>query len=150
MNFPFSVQFYLKDEKIERVTLKNHESNKPQFFGSDSQDLKEMILHWLLQYQTKKEPTISLPLDFSLLSDFCKKTYQSLRQIAFGKVISYQELAGEIGKPKGARAIGNAMKSNPFPLIIPCHRVIQKNGKIGGFFYGSELKIKLLHFEEAF
>ena len=68
-------------------------------------------------------------------------------QIPYGAVCTYGELAQKIGRPKAARFVGSCMARNPFPIFIPCHRVIQSNGTIGCFGGGPELKQKLLTLE---
>jgi len=67
--------------------------------------------------------------------------------IPFGKVASYMEIAEWMGKPKATRAVGGALKRNPLPIVIPCHRVIGSRGKLTGFAGGIELKRKLLELE---
>jgi O-6-methylguanine DNA methyltransferase len=83
-------------------------------------------------------------LDTQNLSDFQLTVYKALAKISAGKTISYQELAKKIGKPKAARAVGNALNKNPFPIVIPCHRVVKSNGEIGGFAAGIKTKKALL------
>ncbi len=78
---------------------------------------------------------------------FEKRVYQELQKIPYGTTISYQELAKRVGSPKAFRAVGNANGKNPTAIIIPCHRVISKNGSIGGFSGGVEIKRKLLKLE---
>lgn len=101
------------------------------------------LLEWLEAYSEKK-PT---PLLLSAGSPFQKKVMEALAEIPFGKTVSYQQLAKTCGAPKGARAIGNACGKNPFPLLIPCHRVLRADGKLGGFSCGLEIKKRLLEFE---
>jgi methylated-DNA-[protein]-cysteine S-methyltransferase len=72
-------------------------------------------------------------LDLSGISAFNAKIYTALRSIGWGEATSYGALAAAIGEPGAARAIGAAMGANPWPLIVPCHRVLAANGKIGGF-----------------
>lgn len=64
-----------------------------------------------------------------------------------GKVTTYGELARAAGIANGQRAIGRIMNKNPFPVIIPCHRVVKSDGKIGGYFYGEDVKSKMLSTE---
>ena len=78
---------------------------------------------------------------------FQKQVWQQLPQIPYGKTISYQELAASIGDKKKARAVGSANSRNPIPVIIPCHRVIRKNGSLGGYSRGIEKKRFLLRLE---
>ena len=75
----------------------------------------------------------SLPLDLSGLSPFFRQTLLAARKIRWGTTRSYSALAAMIGNPRAVRAVASVMRNNPFPLIIPCHRVIKINGLIGGF-----------------
>jgi methylated-DNA-[protein]-cysteine S-methyltransferase len=68
-------------------------------------------------------------------------------RIPRGRVMSYGGLAGRIGHPRAARAVGTALARNPFPLIIPCHRTIQADGTLGGFGGGLKMKRALLEME---
>ncbi|MDQ7031868.1 MAG: MGMT family protein [Desulfonauticus sp.] len=87
------------------------------------------------------------PLKWDQLSAFAQHTLKTLFQtVPFGQTISYTDLAQKIGKPKAARAIGQVMAKNPFPLIIPCHRVVAKH-HLGGFTPHPKLKKILLQLE---
>ncbi|MBM3251439.1 MAG: MGMT family protein [Candidatus Omnitrophica bacterium] len=83
------------------------------------------------------------------LSDFEKKVLKITSQIPLGEVRSYQWVARKLGKPKATRAVGQALKKNPYPIIIPCHRVIKSDGSLGGYVKGKRLKKKLLLFEKC-
>ena len=80
------------------------------------------------------------------LSPFSQKVLEAMQKIPFGSVQTYAQLAESASCPKGARAVGNVCRANPFPLIIPCHRVVARHG-LGGFAYGLEMKMQLLDFE---
>jgi len=90
-----------------------------------------------------------IPLLFDGLSPFAAAVLRACRQVTFGKTTSYGQLAQRVGVPGAARAVGTALSRNPIPLIIPCHRIIRSNGKIGGFSAagGVSLKKKLLELE---
>ena len=81
---------------------------------------------------------------------FQKKVWIELTKIPYGKTISYLELASRIGRPKSVRAVANAVGANPLPIQIPCHRVIDSNGTIGGYSLGIKMKIKLLKLEGSY
>ena len=68
------------------------------------------------------------------------KVYKKLLQVPEGKVTTYGDLAKAVGLENGQRAIGTIMKKNPFPVIIPCHRVVKFNGEIGDYVYGKKIK----------
>lgn len=72
------------------------------------------------------------------------KVYEKLLQVPKGKVTTYSELAKAVGLKNGQRAIGRIMSKNPFPVIVPCHRVILSNGKIGGYAWGEKIKANML------
>jgi methylated-DNA-[protein]-cysteine S-methyltransferase len=80
---------------------------------------------------------------------FEKKVWSELFKIPYGQTRSYKEIAEALGHPKAFRAVGNANGCNVLPLIIPCHRVIESNGGLGGFGHGIEVKKQLLKFEKA-
>jgi AraC family transcriptional regulator of adaptative response/methylated-DNA-[protein]-cysteine methyltransferase len=80
-------------------------------------------------------------------TDFQRKVWHEIRQIPYGKTATYSDLAEAIGMPDAFRAVANACGSNPVPLIIPCHRVVHKNGDGLGFAWGPEAKQFLLNLE---
>lgn len=88
-------------------------------------------------------------LDLSGFSEFEKQVLLETRQIPYGSVISYKALAALVGRPCAARAVGNAMRKNPVPLVIPCHRVLHSDGGLGGFGGGLDMKRRLLALEEV-
>ena len=72
------------------------------------------------------------------------KVYKKLLLVPNGKITTYGELSKAVGLKNGQRAIGMIMKKNPFPVIVPCHRVVKSDGKIGGYAYGERVKSKML------
>jgi O-6-methylguanine DNA methyltransferase len=84
------------------------------------------------------------PLDLSRGTDFQQRVWRVLKSIACGKTVSYGEVADEIGDRKAVRAVGRACGANPIPVLIPCHRVLASNQRIGGFSGGLDWKRRLL------
>jgi O-6-methylguanine DNA methyltransferase len=84
------------------------------------------------------------------LTHFEKKVYTVVKKIPFGEVRAYAWVAERIGKPGASRAVGNALNKNPFPIIVPCHRVVHSDGSIGEYAFGKDLKRKLLEMENVF
>lgn len=78
---------------------------------------------------------------------FQKDVWNALKDIPYGKTVSYSDIAKASWHPRAVRAAGNAVGKNPIPLMIPCHRVIRSDGNIGGYALGTELKEKLLRLE---
>lgn len=95
----------------------------------------------------KPEALEGQPVDWTLLTAFQRRVYQSARTIPPGEVRSYGWLARRIGKPGSARAVGRALATNPVPLIVPCHRVVAADGSLSGFTAGVAWKQKLLGME---
>jgi methylated-DNA-[protein]-cysteine S-methyltransferase len=95
-------------------------------------------------YFGKKENVDLSLLNLSKLTDFSAKVLKQACKIPRGKVATYSGLAVKLGKPRAARAVGTALANNPFPIIIPCHRVVRTDGSLGGFGGGLEMKRELL------
>lgn len=81
-------------------------------------------------------------------TSFEKKVLREVLKIPLGEVRTYKWLAEKVGSPSAARAVGNALRKNPFPLLIPCHRVILSNKNIGNYSQGKDIKKKLLLLEK--
>jgi methylated-DNA-[protein]-cysteine S-methyltransferase len=88
-------------------------------------------------------------LDLSGATDFQRQVWETTRTIPRSETRSYEWIAVQIGKPKAARAVGQALGQNPIPIIIPCHRVLTSDGKLGGFTGGLDMKRLLLKMEGA-
>ena len=89
------------------------------------------------------------PLDLSGGTEFQRAVWSAMQKIRSGETRSYGEIARAIGKPKAVRAVGGACGANPIPVLVPCHRVLAANQKIGGFSSGLNWKRKLLAHEAA-
>jgi len=98
-----------------------------------------------------KDELAAIELDLSGHTPFYRRVYELARAIPSGETVSYGELAARAGEPGAARAVGQAMAHNPFPLIVPCHRVLAAHGRAGGFSArgGVETKFRLLRIEGA-
>lgn len=93
----------------------------------------------------------ALPLDESIVTEFNSSIYRALRAVPWGTTVTYGDLAKRVGQPGAARAVGVAMGRNPWPVIVPCHRVLASGQKIGGFSApgGTATKEKLLSLERV-
>jgi methylated-DNA-[protein]-cysteine S-methyltransferase len=89
--------------------------------------------------------------DLDGVPDFDRLVYAAARDIPFGRTLTYGEIATQIGQPGAARAVGKALGSNRFPIVVPCHRVLAADGKAGGFSAhgGVETKMRILSIEKA-
>lgn len=81
------------------------------------------------------------------MTSFVKKVYKVVLNIPLGEVRTYKWVAQKTGRPKAYRAVGQILKNNPYPLIIPCHRVVESKGKLGGYIWGERFKKRLLDLE---
>lgn len=114
--------------------------------------VKELIRKVKAHTKGHAQDFSEVPLSFSGISEFMLFVFQAARKIPSGTVMTYSELAGLIGKPNAARAVGNALRKNPIPLLVPCHRVIASSGKLGGFSApgGLAAKVALLECEGVY
>ena len=100
----------------------------------------------LKEYFAKKRTEFNLPITLNG-TDFQKQTWQALLTIPYGETRSYSEQAALIGRPKAVRAVGGTNGLNPIGIIVPCHRVIGKSGKLSGYAGGIKVKEFLLRLE---
>lgn len=124
------------DSSINTKKTKLQEDD-PYFFG---------VVKQLKEYFNGERKSFNIPLELKG-TEFQKRVWNELIKIPYGDAASYKEIAEKIGSKKSYRAVGNANGKNPIPIIIPCHRVIISNGKLGGYTGGLEIKIKLLELE---
>ena len=108
--------------------------------------MTQEILDWMNAYLQEKNPP-PLPLDFSSFTPFPTLGLQAIQSNPYGSLQSYRTIARSLGNPKASRAVGNICRHNPYPLVIPCHRVIASHGGLGGFAYGLKMKKEMLQFE---
>lgn len=103
----------------------------------------------LQEYFDGKRKTFDVPLNISG-TDFQKKVWSALQKIPYGQSCSYLDIAKAIKNPKAVRAVGGANNKNKIPIIIPCHRVLGKDGSLVGFAGGLGVKLELLDLEKAY
>lgn len=114
--------------------------------GGPSCPLLEQAEQELREYFENARCEFTIPLSASG-TVFQKRVWDALRAIPYGETASYAEIAERIGNPKACRAVGSANHQNPLPIVIPCHRVIGKNGDLTGYAGGMEMKEFLLGLE---
>jgi methylated-DNA-[protein]-cysteine S-methyltransferase len=135
------------DEGLLGIWFETH-TTKPEDLGiqDDSFALFEKTKQQLDGYFAGERDHFSVPIAAEG-TPFQQSVWQALTRIPFGETWSYQQLADEIGNPKAVRAVGLANGKNPVSIIVPCHRVIGKNGKLTGYAGGVERKSALLKLE---
>jgi len=80
-------------------------------------------------------------------TDFERHVWEAICDVPYGETRTYKWLAERVGSPEGSRAVGQALSKNPIPIVVPCHRIIESNGKIGGYSSGVRIKRRLLEME---
>jgi methylated-DNA-[protein]-cysteine S-methyltransferase len=99
------------------------------------------------EYFDGRRVDFEVPIDWSLTHGFTGKVLRQTARIGYGKTSTYAEVAGRAGSPRAVRAAGNALGSNPIPVVVPCHRVLRTGGALGGYTGGVERKEFLLRLE---
>jgi methylated-DNA-[protein]-cysteine S-methyltransferase len=138
---------YLAADEIGLTSLSSMKLDVPLVKAPEG-ILKQAVKE-LEEYFLGKRKTFSVPLN-PKGTEFQMKVWKELGQIPYGETISYEELAKRIKNPKAVRAVGAANGKNPLWLIVPCHRVIGKNGSLTGYAGGLSVKKKLLSLELRF
>jgi len=136
---------FLKGKDIVNVPSHLQKVNHHAAIQEDPQPLTSAIDR-LNRYFAGEPEKLDLPLDLHG-SQFQREVWSALRQIPAGKVATYGDIAARVGRPRGARAVGQACGRNPVVLFVPCHRVVAANGGLGGFGSGLSLKEALLRHE---
>ena len=147
------VQWESKLQKVNRITLPNEINSNTD---SETKEKKDHLPSWvedfiqeLKSYFFGHTPNFLLErLNYENFTGFQLKVHKHVFQIPIGKTKTYSEVANEVGSPNAARAVGNVMAQNPYPIMVPCHRVIAQNGGLGGYRGGLDTKIFLLSLEQ--
>lgn len=141
-----AITLEFEHHQLVRSSLSFSKSFECHISGEGDPSQIEKCIAFLEDYSKKIPGAMQLPLENQ--SPFRKKVLSHLAEIPFGSILTYGELASLALSPKAARAVGSACHYNPFPLFIPCHRVIASGGRPGGFAYDLKMKLLLLDFEK--
>lgn len=144
-----SGRFYMEWEEgaLLRLYSTDEPEEIPEELLRERDSFSEMVYREMLEYFSGKRREFEIPLRL-IGTDFQCKVWMELAKIPYGETISYGELAKRIGKPKAARAVGMANHQNPLQFLLPCHRVIGRDGSLTGYAGGLELKKSLLEMEK--
>jgi methylated-DNA-[protein]-cysteine S-methyltransferase len=133
---------------VKNLGILKKNLSQVQISAAGSDTLLGKTKAWFIKYFNGiSVPSFSPPLALDKFTHFQKQVFSHLQKIPYGEVRSYQWLAERVSTPQAARAVGNALRKNPFPVLLPCHRVIRKEGTLGNFSYGMEWKRRLLRLE---
>ncbi|WP_027183666.1 methylated-DNA--[protein]-cysteine S-methyltransferase [Desulfovibrio inopinatus] len=143
---PLGLTIEWHKDKIVHIELHYDDLPPEKYSTAEAYALRKALIAYV---EGKLDQWPDLPFDFSIVPPFQTKALKQLCKVKPGTTVTYGELASMCGKPKGARAVGRAMATNPFPLVYPCHRVVGANDDLVGFGGGINLKKYLLDHEGA-
>ena len=129
------------DEQMAEVA----ERISPRIFAAPERT--DEVRRQLDDYFAGRRPSFAVPIDWRLVRGFAASVLRATARIPFGSVSSYRSIAADAGSPNAYRAAGNALGSNPIPIVVPCHRVLHSDGGLGGYTGGLERKRYLLQLE---
>jgi methylated-DNA-[protein]-cysteine S-methyltransferase len=142
------LRIILPEEKKGRTEILAEEFPVARLPRSGAHPEVDRLAGRIVRFLRGKAVTFSLEvLDLAVCRSFQRRVLKAEFQVPRGQVITYGRLADRIGASGAARAVGNALARNPFPLVIPCHRCIREDGRLGGFRGGLEMKRALLKME---
>jgi methylated-DNA-[protein]-cysteine S-methyltransferase len=107
----------------------------------------KVLLRTLDRYFKGDRVDFEIALDMDDLGIFTRAVLAEVSKVPYGQTATYSAVGGAIGSPHAPRAVGQALKRNPVPIIVPCHRVVRADGSLGGFSMGLEMKVRLLSIE---
>jgi methylated-DNA-[protein]-cysteine S-methyltransferase len=107
------------------------------------------VVRQLRAYFAGRRRRFDVPVDLGHLTPFHRRVLRATAAVPAGQVVSYGDIARRIGRPRGSRAVGQALGRNPVPIVIPCHRVVAAGGALGGYTGGLAIKRRLLRIEGA-
>lgn len=125
--------FVLPEKRKEDVLFRIRKELKCNNLFEDSRGWESLIKKGKEYFTGKKVDFMDCRLNLDNFTNFQKEILQTVKEIPYSEIMSYKEAAEAAGYPRAYRAVGNTMRNNPLPLIIPCHRVIKSDGSLGGF-----------------
>ena len=149
--FPISITVDHEGQVLHRIGLKRVAAAKrdSQTAPHQNSPFERKLIKDFNDYFSGRKVGFNYRLSICCMTKFQKKVLEALRRIPYSQVESYGSIAKKIGRPGAARAVGSACGKNPFSIIIPCHRVVRSDGKLGGFGCGIGIKEILLRLENA-
>ncbi|MCL6472043.1 MAG: methylated-DNA--[protein]-cysteine S-methyltransferase [Firmicutes bacterium] len=120
--FPHSDEVALEEEIVKNFGKQDYR-----------EDLGQDLCSSLGRYFSGERVQFDYQLDYTGVTEFQRKVYETLKAVPYGETTTYKRLAEQCGSPMAARAVGGAMARNPYPVVVPCHRVLKSDGSIGGW-----------------
>jgi methylated-DNA-[protein]-cysteine S-methyltransferase len=123
------------------------ENKNPQGILLAESEVSAVVKRELAEYFNGERTDFTCRTMFTVGTAFEKKVWETLREVPYGETRTYKWLSERIGKPQAFRAVGRALGKNPIPIIVPCHRIIESDGTLGGYSSGIDVKRRLLEIE---
>lgn len=148
-----TISFYAGDNGLKRLAFMDLQALKEKENIDDlppslqGMETIGVLLSELNEYLFGIRKSFSVKIDWSVMGGFQREVLTFTSNIPYGQVLTYGEVAKEVGKPGASRAVGRALGSNPMPIVIPCHRVIGSDGGLRGYTDGIQTKTFLLSLE---
>jgi methylated-DNA-[protein]-cysteine S-methyltransferase len=144
-----AIKFATDEKRLPRALEELHREIGGDYqFVRDEKKIAPLIKQ-VRDYLDGKRRAWDLDFDISWMTPFRRRVMEECYAVPRGQVSTYGELAARAGSPRAARAVGNSMRTNPIPIVIPCHRVIGSDGTLTGFGGGLDVKARLLALEGA-
>lgn len=134
---------------LRRIEFGAHPPARDDDPSPEAVRIAEQAADELEEYFAGRCTRFTVPLDWSARTGFRAEVLRALAEVPYGEVVTYGELAARAGNPKAARAVGSAMATNPWPVVIACHRVVRAGGSLGHYGGGQDLKRQLVEMERA-
>lgn len=134
-----------QDEPLEATLQETADRISPRVL--EAPERTDAVRRELDEYFAGRRRTFDLPLDWRLVRGFAVEVLRATARVPFGDLTTYQAVAAAAGSPRAYRAAGNALGSNPIPIVVPCHRVVHSGGGLGGYTGGLGRKEFLLALE---
>lgn len=141
------VRLSYPDEGLDAQLAELAERVSPRIFAAPERT--DAVRRQLDEYFAGRRRAFEVPIDWRLARGFAASVLRATARIPFGAVSSYRDVAADAGSPNAYRAAGNALGSNPIPIVVPCHRVLHAGGGLGGYTGGLDRKRYLLRLEGA-
>lgn len=143
------------DRGVCEISYLGHHSTDAALCGIEERGLYPVekqtaigpVIEQLYEYFLGKRFVFTVPVDFGQVTPFTRRVLEATEHVPFGQVLTYGQIARQIGQPGASRAVGNALGRNPIPVIVPCHRVVRSDGTMGWYTGGPEIKEALLRIE---
>ncbi len=136
-----------QDEPLAATLQETADRVSPRIL--EAPERTDAVRRELDEYFAGSRHSFDVPLDWRLVRGFAREVLRATSRVPFGAVTTYQEVATVAGSPRAYRAAGNALGSNPIPIVVPCHRVVHSGGGLGGYTGGIARKEYLLTLEGA-